>query len=135
MPRATLSGLSSRRSFSIFNAASRSGRPDRSEPQADQPGIGRRFDGCVQHRVDQLLVRTGPNGSTDDHSIEAIDDGHNQAFLLNQPLHDLLRDRDVLPRNRSLQPAVAIAAVVRLKDVGDRLPRLQVLVATAARAR
>jgi len=49
--------------------------------------------------------------------------------MLHQSLHDLLGDRDVLSSERSLQPAVAIAAVVRLKDVGDGLPHLQVLVA------
>ena len=44
---------------------------------------------------------------------------NDQAILLHQTLNHLLRDRDVLPAERRVNPAVAIAAVIALEDVGD----------------
>lgn len=51
--------------------------------------------------------------------------GDDQAFLLQQTLHHLLREGDALHDQRSLQTAVAAAAMIRLKDVGDRLQAVQ----------
>jgi hypothetical protein len=48
--------------------------------------------------------------------------------LFHQPQHNLLRDGDALPCQRSLQPAVTVATVVQFEDVGDGLPQCKVLV-------
>jgi hypothetical protein len=40
--------------------------------------------------------------------------------LLHQALHDLLRDEDVLPAECCAYPAIAVATVIQLEDIGDR---------------
>ena len=37
-------------------------------------GIGHRFNGCIQHGVDQLSIRARANGPAHHHPVEAIDD-------------------------------------------------------------
>jgi hypothetical protein len=54
---------------------------------------------------------------------------NNQAFLFHQPLHHFLRDGTRCLASEDLQPAVAVAAMIRLKDGGDGLPNREVLVA------
>ena len=67
--------------------------------------FGHCLDGCIQHRVDQLGVRTGPNGPADDHSIEAVDDGR-EVHLASRDLE--LRDvrEPFLVGDRGLEVAV-----------------------------
>jgi hypothetical protein len=52
----------------------------------------------------------------------------NQALLLHQAPHDLLRDVHRLIDQRGVNPPVAVAAVVALEDVGHGLAHLGVLV-------
>lgn len=66
---------------------------------------------CLEVAMDEVLGRwtdlaqIGPVPST-------LWLGNEQALLLHQSLNHLLRDGDALPGQRSLQPAVAVAAVV-----------------------
>ena len=67
--------------------------------------FGHCLDGCIQHRVDQPSVRTGPSGPVDDHSIEAVDDGR-EVHLASRDLE--LRDvgEPFLVRDCGLEVAV-----------------------------
>ena len=55
--------------------------------------------------------------------------GGDQALLLHQAPHDLLRDGHALPGQRGLHPAVAVATIVALEDVGHDASNVGVLVA------
>ena len=77
------------------------------------------IDEIVWRRAD--LSQIGPVGTSLLH-------GDDQAFLLHQTLHDLLRDRDVLPAKGRVNPAVAVAAVIAFEDVGHRPPHIPVFV-------
>mgnify|MGYP006949399687 CR=1 FL=1 len=48
-------------------------------------GIDHRFNGCIEHRVDEFSVRARPDGPADDQAIEAVDDGR-QVHLAGRDL-------------------------------------------------
>jgi hypothetical protein len=73
--------------------------------------LGRRTD------LAQVRAKAPPFGLGDD-----------QAFLLHQPLHNLLRDCHALFGQRRLYSAIAVAAVIGFEDCGNAAPNDIILV-------
>jgi hypothetical protein len=53
------------------------------------------------------------------------------VLLLHQALHDLLGNADALLVQRRPDPAVTLATVIRLEDIGNRAARLGILLRAA----